>query len=704
MKRRILTLLFFAITATICAQHPNDVMYALTRAKENRKGLEELLNYYKKNDKEKYQAACFLIANMPWHKQYYHIKNIDKRLNEKLETADSLYYELVKNHNDNELFNNDFYENILAKKDQAFRKEIESIIFEQPNIDRTELLDIEFIDKEFLKRQIEHSFNLRRELKNIQKLKDEEFYEYILSYRALNSTPAISANVYNKRYAKYLHNDTCSNVENLVRRYNITLRRLRNWGGIYPFRIPIGEYELFFNGFHDCVLIADYGALILRACGQPAAVEYNIAYKFWNGNHYHVSIPTKRGWETFSPESGLPMYKDYRFYETLNIYRINYSRQLDNPYSLKNTNEPIPDNLSDARIKDVTKEICSTVELSLSFKEQTNHKLAYLGSFVSQDLGLRPVTWGLINHKNNTVDFKNVVPDNLYFPIYMDEFGDYHSFGNPFVLSLKNGTTYIQEINPGSNKKVTAKIERKYPRKPHLLKQAEKVIGTFIIASNIEDFSVADTIGYIRDTPQTFWEYIELDIKQPYQYYRVCSAEKPAKLRLGELRFLTKKKYNYENTEVLSRENSSSITYDSTWLWILDEPFKKCSWKAEYDNDPKTAPDKWPDVTLKLKYPQYVHRICYVAKHADNTVNDRDRYDLYTWSDGFWKRTHKNLETIGRYIIVNELIPNQLYWLHKKGEGKEELPFYLDDNGIQHFPHLQFLKKNEQIKEFQIVK
>lgn len=47
---------------------------------------------------------------------------------------------------------------------------------------------------------------------------------------------------------------------------------------------------MYFLNTGDCANKADRAVINLRACGIPAALEYNIAYKLWAGRHYHVSF------------------------------------------------------------------------------------------------------------------------------------------------------------------------------------------------------------------------------------------------------------------------------------------------------------------------------------------------------------------------------------------------------------------------------
>lgn len=696
----ILFLLSFC-SQTLFAQHPVEVMDALSQCGENRKGLETMLTDYKRTSKEKYDAACYLVSNLPYNKQNYKVSSVDEEFIVLLSRADSTYYELVKDFNDAQLFNPHFNETVLAPIDQDFRGMMEKKVFCAPQIEYDVYSDTQCINECFLKDHIEHAFKLREQNPFTKRLLFDDFKKYVLPYRSLGLCPAEHISKYRQTFAKYLRADTARSISNVVWRYNITANRLHYWGGNYPFKENTGFYEQFFLSFQDCVPTADNCVSALRACGIPAAIEYNIAYKFWNGMHYHVSVPIGKGWETFSPESGLPAYRDPNFYEALNIYRIQFGLQPNNPYSLKNADEIIPDNLSDPRIEDVSNEIGEVLELTLPFNAETTNKLAYLASFHSLDLGLRPVTWGIINPKTQSVSFKNVIPDHLYFPIYLDENGDTYSFLRPFLLSRNKFNPKVPVINyigEEKTKYVSACIERKFPRKPAMLELAKNVPGTCVIASDNADFTDADTIGVIQSIPSTKWEELELSVHRRYKYYRVCGTGSPARVFLSEIQFLTNREYQYENTIEQHQTLDKEINTENQWVRLLGEPLAKCSWKAEYDNNPQTAPDTWPHVTLKLPNPQYVHRLRYMVKHADNAVKPDVAYELKKWDDGFWRTIKRNLKTDSDIIRIDDLMDGELYWLRQMQGGKEEMPFVVDDFGNQHFPQLPFLQKLHDIK------
>lgn len=666
-----------------------EVEKAIEKAGDNSTGLSELLNELKK-DKEKYKAAQFLISNMIWHRKLFDIHETDANMLRALHAADSSYYTMVRNLNDTALYNPDFNRR-LSVEDQKYRKFMEKNSFSEPVIEEKEMTDITSISAQFLRNQIEHAFRLRQKNPFTRKTSLQDFMEYVLPYRNMDGYPAIGAEWYYDLFGKYLHTDTARTISNIVWRYNVTSDRLRYWNGNYPFHSPAGRYEKFFLNVHDCVQLAETGALALRACGIPAAVEYNVAYKFWSGRHFHVSVMTEKGWETFNPESETPVYRNPKFAEALNIYRLMFSAQKNTPFFLRATGEPIPTSLSNPCILDVTAEIGKTCRLTLPFRKNTPHNLAYLASFSSQNVGLQPVTWGVINHEKQNVTFENVVPDNIYFPIYLDEEGDTYAFASPFKIMSDNEKNfrleYYETLPTG---KVTAHIERKFPRKPQLKELAKKAVGTYVIASDDKTFSVADTVGILPFVPDAKWEDLPLGTSRPYQYYRVCGTGQPPRVYLAEILFLTKVSHHYNNVMDAPFNYTLKDNENKQWQRILDEPLEKCQWKAEYDGNPQTAPDKWPDVTLSLHEPQFVERIRYMIKHADNAVKPGEKYELYKWDDGFWRKIW-NGTAQQDYLQIENLTSNRLYWLHCKSGGSEELPFLIDENGKQQFPYEDLL-------------
>ena len=115
----------------------------------------------------------------------------------------------------------------------------------------------------------------------------------------------------------------------------------------------------------------------------------------------------------------------------------------------------------------------------------------------------------------------------------------------------------------------------------------------------------------------------------------------------------------------------------------MDEPLEQIKWKAEYDGNPQTSPEPYPTIHFKLKKPQFVIKVRMMPLNADNGIVPNNQYELLYWNNGEWRKV-LNRQPKFNYITAN--IPyGSLLWLRNLKGGKEELPFYMDDNGRQKF-------------------
>ena len=120
--------------AQTLSPYPPKVETAIAQSPIDRKEWTKLLEEYRKKNQEKYNAACFLIANAPLHHQAYVIEKVDNSMTDWLKRGEQQYYALVRYRNDTALFNPYFNENILAKADQAYRKATEAKRFNTPQV------------------------------------------------------------------------------------------------------------------------------------------------------------------------------------------------------------------------------------------------------------------------------------------------------------------------------------------------------------------------------------------------------------------------------------------------------------------------------------------------------------------------------------------------------------------------------------------
>lgn len=682
-------------------EFPSAVMSALQKAGANRESLEKMLRHYKHcgND-EKYKAACFLVSGMPYHQQNCHIRSYDKRLDSLCQSSMAAYYTLTKDATVAEMENSPLRQTLLDSA-QAAGSRATAINFSSPQVEAAMRPDIETLSGEFIAAHIEHVFMLRKTVERIRKLSFSDFCEYVLPYRAMGNYPVVlPSGKFRDDYNRFMRADSSTDITESIARYNQAMWWIRRWNGQFPFDVPLGYPDLCFNGFQDCVDVANYGAQIFRACGIPAAVEFNVAYKVLDTRHFTVAVMDDEGrWMSFSPESELPSHDHSRLAPALNIMRLHFGPQRNNPAALAQ-GEPLPEVLSDPCIEDVSHLYLDVGSLTIDIEKRIprSRRLAYLASF-QPGCGLVAVTWGKVSHFGRKVKFQQVVKDHIYFPVYCDDMGRLVPFAAPFVVRSsdnEDGIKVERLLHP-SGKYIATTLHRKYPRKPHLERKAQTVPGTVVLGADTKDFSHPDTLGVITQVPKAEWTDLSLSISRPYRYYRVQATQANPHLFLAELQFLTERSRGYANVvEPVSLHGNIAPALHEKWVRLLDEPLEKCGWKAEYDGNVQTAPDAYPNVTFRLESPQWVDRLRYMVKHADNGISPGDTYALYRWTDEGWKEVWRK-QAVSNSLPAGKLEIGALYWLANTSRGREELPFVITADGRQEFPHasrLNLLDKN----------
>lgn len=673
---------------------PPDVSAALEKAGNNRISLEWVLKRYEK-DPEKYKAACFLIANMPFYHQQGRVSNVDPMAEQFRHAADSIYCYFLKNLSDEKRNIPDTVK-ALRSLEAEFRKKVQATRFADPHVVAEHLPDITTLDSTFLIEHIEHAFALRTYSPLVRQLSFEDFCNWVLPYRSTDFYPFVfPATLFFKWFDHHLRTNETDSVQLIADRYKHAENHLRSFLGKYPFSDHIGAAELFWNGVHDCVDIANYGANVMRACGVPALVGYNSSNKLYTGHHYHVAVIDKKGrWCTFSPETNLPMFRDQRFTQSTNILYIYFGKRKNNPAGLCEKGEPLPPNLDNPCIEDHTERIMKTVRLTLPYEAVVPNRLAYLATFNSQ-VGLQAVTWGLVDKKKKQVTFEKVVPEQVYYPVYCIGGNKLKAFGCPFRIKNNENApdSFRMEsiVQDTESEKISVQLQRKFPVKPASRRLAEQTIGTIVIASHKADFKKADTLACITHTPLCDWQDLELNNTTAYPYYRIVSPPKDPHIRLSEVEFLTLASYGYTNVMEASPLMQGGDRDSADYVRLLAEPLSKCRWRKEYDGNVQTAPEAYPSINFHLKKPQVVNKLRYAIKHAGNAITYGDSYQLFVWEEGEWRLQWTRMAA-AKGLPAATLETGKIYWLHDLTQGTEEMPFTIDRKGTQHFISAWLLK------------
>lgn len=652
-----------------------EVKQALKNTDGNRIELCKVFLYYRYIDRdvEKYNAALFLIENLKYHASRGKIIEVNPEIEAWRLATDSIYYSITKD----SMLNN-YPRNTLKQIQRVRQKELDSIVIPEVNVDNSSHLDCHTLSSEFLINHIDHAFKVWKESKFARDLSFDEFKEYILPYRSIAGYGFHkSGDEFYDIFAKYVLADTSSSLHDHIARYNMAVSGMRNLNGKIKRKGAGGIYDLYGRGFHDCVDEASYGCNILRSCGIPTVVEYNASYLSLSGRHFHCSIYTpEKEWECFNPETGLPQKWGLR--HCSNIYRAVFGAQKNTPFFLKSEGEYVPDLLNKPCIQDVTSRYKPVVSIELPFSVETSNRLAYLGTFHRGHDGLLPVTWGEVDSVARKVYFKNVIPEIVYFPIYYLD-TEFEAFGEPFYVKLDSGKMslhLISEVADQNDSLSTLLINRKYPRKPDMVKAAQNMVGGIWYGSQYKDGRDKVKLAEINFVPEPYLQEIRIKKPAAYQFYFYESREGTS-TKLGEVEFLTDARFKYENVKAAtSLPIHSRLKIDSSpkkRIQLLPSDTKG----REFDGNQQTARNgKRFLYTFPQK--QIITSIVFAPISAENGIIPGNNYQLFQWDNKWTEIADINSEY--HFLEFKQLDTHKLYWLRNNSKGKEEMPFVIVNN------------------------
>lgn len=647
-------------------------------------------------DSQKLSAAKFLLTNLPYHYSSRNITAVDPRLEEWRRETDFLLHNLQEKYGYDKIPRN-LIDSIRTVRDSLLREsQLPEVI-----LTTTIQCDSSLITDAFLIRHIDNAFKAWRTGRFSKNLSFDDFKEYILPYTSLRHYGFITNGSHlNNLFSRPLSPDSAANLTEVINRYNHTIGVQRNLNGPTRHTRPSGLYDLYVHGIHECTDIAVWNCNILRSIGIPTVVENVVGYRDLTGRHYHCSVydPDSNKWQPYNPESSLPGRFDFQTPVSLNIYRHLFSAQKNTPYFLKSSNEPIPSELSNPCIKDVTSHYIKVCKITIPLDTiNTENHLAYLATF-SANGGIKPTTWGVIDTKTKSITFENTLPGVLYIPVLYTPQG-YETLGIPFYLTTtaNTPTTHTLPINNDTTR-ITHLLTRKYPRKEKMKHLAHKLIGTTILGSHTPGFEHSDTLYTIKSELPPRLTHHQLQHTGKYQYYRLQAPPEHPHANISHLEWIADSRKGYNNTAKATRihcqapSDTCKIQRRQTMVKLLDKDRNRMAWATEYDGNMQTAPGAYPNITLTLDEPQEVIAVRLAPLNADNGIKSGCRYELFYWSDS-WQSCGIKTATY-EYIEFENVPRGKLYWLKNHTEGKEEMPFIME-NGKQKFIYDEIINETE---------
>ena len=634
-------ILFAFISA--CSTQDYRLSKALEIAGHNRIELQKILRKYKDSDKQKYQAACFLIKNMPYYGSYE-----GKALQDYLQ-----YFKIyaTKNKAPQDITDS------LKKADGEFS--ISKLKYKR---------DIATIDSAFLTNHIDWAFKVWREQPWGKNVSFDDFCEYILPYRIGDEPLSLWRKELYDTYNPMLDSirslpaaeDPLQAAQVLIDHFN---KEKYHFTGLFPEGPNLGPVVLKWR-CGSCREFADMITYALRAVGIPCGIDKVLQRADDNAAHFWNFTLDKEG-KTFMTE--FPYQNRWReAYKYSNpkgkVYRATYGLNEESAKKVENTPNVYPV-FKHPFIHDVTSLYTNTWNISIPRDKlcanTQNNELLYLCFAHRQQW--RPVDYTFL--KENKINFTNI-EGGVVGVLAVWNKGHFKPVTDPFLVDQATGSLHY--FIPES-KMQNAILYSKF----HLAIQDyiySRMRGGVIEGSNNANFEESDTLFLIKDTPKRLYTTAYLKKKKSYRYIRYKGG-KESFCNIAELAFYA----NITDTIPLRGRiigTPGCFSNDG-----------KHEYTNVFDSDPNTSFDYMhPDsgwVGLDLGKPHWIEKVIYTPRNHVNFIYKKNEYELFYWKHGQWISVGKQLAVSDSLIYT---IPqNALLYLKNHSHGKDERIFEYKD-------------------------
>jgi hypothetical protein len=395
------------------AKYPSELSDALDLAGDNRPQLVQVLDHYETmGDTLKYQAACFLIENMPGHSYVTYRLFDSSGTTVDLDPLSFENYDLLQSYADS--------------------LELVRGVIDYERTDK--IADIETISADFLINHIDLAFAAWQNKPFAKQFEFEDFLRYVLPYRGSNEPL--------EEWRQYFL-DKYDGIDTLLEDPSDPLaaasainKDVRSWFGFdaryYFHPTDQGLTEMLNSGIGRCEDMTNITIFALRANGLPVTSDYTPHWANTGNNHAWNAILTPDG--DVIPFMGAEADPgEYKLnHKAAKVYRKTYDVQKENLYFQDNKQEKMPRWLSGKNYLDVTSDytdVCS-IEIALTGDIPDSVNIAYICVFNSGEW--RPIDWGFI--ESGSASFTNIGSGVAYLPaLYLNE--EVVPIGEPFILT-----------------------------------------------------------------------------------------------------------------------------------------------------------------------------------------------------------------------------------------------------------------------------
>lgn len=626
----------FYLMLFACGLQITDVEYALREAGENRGELEAVLSHYAKlDDRQKLEAAQYLIRYMPYHTSY------DKGIEDYYHAIDSVV--------------------ALSEDKLEQEKHIESLRlrFESKYKQKR---DIEVITSEFLIQSIDEAFKQWRECEWAEHLDFEQFCEYLLPYKCFEGQPLTEwRNAYydickGDIDLAYLCDEYKRNPIFAATEVNNQMKNTPQSFGLLK-TLPIYDPDIILKlPFSNCATYCLGAVLIMRSKGIPVAYDFTPNWSTGNNGHSWNTVYTTRfGNLEFAPHTTDPGTVHYPYLKVPKIFRNVYKPNEE--YLKIATEKYIPPKLRNMFIRDVTAEYMPTIDIRIPLQESLKSgQSPFIAIYDGNNW--TPVYWGKI--AGSHVVFERMGLNTCYIALGYDSNGNAIPISKPFLASASK---HIQFIEPDTSAFRTIRLNRKYPLGDNVFSIRKKITGGIIETSENREFDHTKKIAELPQGNLTNGT-VFLDKNAEYRYWRFTSSD-TSQCDMAEI-------YFYDEHDSIIQGNIIKCT---------NSIFDKSNNAANIaDGDQLTnfsaKGEDW--VGFDFCRPVNISKISYIRRCDGNSIQPGLEYSLYYWDNNNWQLI--NTKIANDVFIEFENVPQKALLAIKCSQGKQQRIFVCDED------------------------
>ena len=619
MKKLILLL---SVLGIFSCQRNVRLEQALKLAGNNRLELEKVLVYYQDSGL-KYEAACFLIENMPG---YYTL------VGNELDSMKSY----LKTSNEQGIVD----ARVKTKCEQFDKRRLKKIF------------DVKTITSEFLINNIERAFRVWKTRPWNKNLSFDNFCEMILPYRIGDEPLEEWWVAYEDRYGDIMDRYTGDDVIEAANLFCDTLQK----DGFRPCRhysTPhLGALYQLENRVGRCVDECDLIVYLMRTMGIPITLH-----------RYYYSSETRTGhvWPVIRDTTG--RYVPYHFLQGHSVRDSVYTdrRRIGKIFQeLWERNDidekvdgSVPPFFKQSYIKDVSYMYFKDT-LEIEMKESYGENV-YLGVFGAKE-------WKGIDRavvKNGKLYFYNVESEMVYVLLTYEK-GKYIELDFPFYYDGERIYPYV----PNINQQVSAVLHRKNLLPYWFSEYKQHVKGGRFEMANDSLFSNATLLHLIEEAPMIDYNMIAMGCDMEARYVRYVAPE-GQKAELSEFKMFWKE----EMIEPYSVYGSIPRDKNMTIQWVND-----CDPLTYY-----VSKDMGAYIVLDFGKRIKFDNLLYITRTDDNYIRIGDFYELF-YHAGNLGWVSLGVKQARKPELYYDNVPqNALLYFHNITRGREEQVFHLED-------------------------